>query len=207
MAQLPRSQRDLEIIISSTPEFPKPHIALEQYMTPPRIVAAITIWAFHWGDLYEMDVYDLCAGTGIFSRAALHLGARRVVSIEIDREALLTGREKIAKEEFANWFPVVADVLRFQGKKADTVLMNPPFGIQSKYRDVEFLKSALRLGKIVYSLHWYSEKNEHYLRNWVEKQGAVVTDSVVFEYELPRRISFHKKNKKITQLVVLRIKT
>ncbi len=207
MAQLPRSQRDLEITISSTPKFPKPRVELEQYMTPPRIAAALAVWAFHWGDIYELDVYDLCAGTGIFSRAALHLGARRVTSIEIDRNAMHIGKERIDEEGFENWFPIVADVLNFQARPADTILMNPPFGIQSSYRDIEFLKSALRLGKVVYSLHWYSEKNERYLRGWVEGQGATVSDSLVFDYELPRLFSFHKKSRKITQLVVLRIET
>ncbi len=205
MVQLPRSQRDLEIIISSTPKFPNPRVELEQYMTPPRIAAALTVWAFHLGDIFEMDVYDLCAGTGIFSRAALHLGARRVISIEIDHEVLYVGKKHIDQEGFENWFPILSDVLSFQGKPADTVLMNPPFGMQSKYRDVEFLNSALRLGNIVYSLHWHSEKNEKYLRAWVENQGARVTDSLVFDYELPKQFAFHKKSKKITRLVVLRI--
>ncbi len=192
-------------MISSVPKFINPKPELEQYLTPPRIVASIIVRAFQLGDVFGKDIYDLCAGTGIFAKAASLMGARRTVSVEIDKKQLSLAKEWM-KEETKNHF-VNADLRYFSGRKLNTVFMNPPFGIQGKNRDIIFLKKALELADIVYSVHFFTSKNKTFLENWVKKNGRNIEETITYEFELPRQFYFHKKNKKITKTLVLRITT
>ena len=204
--ELPRSQKELEIIISQTPRFTEPRPELEQYMTPFRIVSSVMIRAFQLGDIYEKDVYDLCAGTGVFSYAATVLKAKKVIAVEIDRKQLEKSRNTLSTN-FNNVFFVQADVTRFEGKKLDTVVMNPPFGIQGNRKDTDFLKTAMKLANTIYSFHWYSKKNRDFLVQWIENNKGIVTEEIIYEFELPKQFFFHKKNRKIIKTIVFRIET
>jgi len=70
-------QKDLEILLSQFQKFEKPKIHLEQYQTPPRLVAMVTWRAFQLGDIKNKSVADFCCGTGLFAIAAKILGAKK----------------------------------------------------------------------------------------------------------------------------------
>ena len=46
----------------------------------------------------------------------------------------------------------------------DTVLQNPPFGVQTREADRAFLVKALEVGKAVYSLHNHPETDKQLIK-------------------------------------------
>ncbi len=102
-------------------------------------------------------VLDLGCGTGRLALGALFLGAKEVVGIDIDRLAIKTASDNSKKTDLANrvqW--VLGDISAVVGK-FDTVLQNPPFGVQTREADRAFLVKALEVGNSIYSLHNHPE--------------------------------------------------
>jgi putative methylase len=56
-------------------------------------------------------------------------------------------------------FLIVGDIREFSLKYADTVIMNPPFGVVKRNRglDLLFLKRAMEFSRTIYTIHKYSE--------------------------------------------------
>ena len=75
------------------------------------------------------------------------------MGIDIDKTAVKTAAENAAAsglEADVEW--VVGDIEAIAGR-FDTVLQNPPFGVQKRSADRRFLEKALEVGDAVYSLH------------------------------------------------------
>ena len=93
------------------------------------------------------------AVTAFLGIAAKMLGAKRVVCVDIDENALEIARrnaQKLGVEvELAH-----SDVRDFN-EKGDTVVMNPPFGAQiaNRHADRVFVERALDVANVVYSIH------------------------------------------------------
>ena len=195
-------QKDLEILLSQFQKFEKPKIHLEQYQTPPRLVAMVTWRAFQLGDIENKTVADLCCGTGLFAIAAKLLGAKHVVAYEIDPDALEIARKnaKFADVDIEFIHKDVRDI----ELKYDTILMNSPFGIKGSVKDQEFLQIALQKSDVSYSLHLMQENNIVFLKKFVEKNEKEVKEIIKAEFEIPRIFQFHKKRLHIIKVAVLR---
>jgi putative methylase len=145
---------DLERFLSKVKPHPSPTASLEQYTTSESVAATMLhLAAYTYGDIIGKNVLDLGCGTGRLSLAAAFLGAKSVVGIDIDRTAVKTAAENAAAsglEADVQW--VVGDIEAIAGK-FDTVLQNPPFGVQKRSADRRFLEKALEVGDAVYSLH------------------------------------------------------
>ncbi len=147
--------RDLELLVQGVEGYSNPKRELEQYVTDANLVA-VAVWdAFMRGLIREKRALDLGCGTGRFAIASALMGARQAVCLDIDRDALRDARknaERLGVEvDFVN-----ADATRppFRNGAFDVVFQNPPFGIWSRRGiDVEFLRSALLLGRVVYTIH------------------------------------------------------
>ena len=103
--------------------------------------------------LSNKNVLDLGCGTGRLALGAAFLGAESVVGVDIDRKAVNTASENTATVglgEKVQW--IAADVDAIHGS-FDTVLQNPPFGVQKRGADRKFVTKALELGSVAYSLH------------------------------------------------------
>ncbi len=137
------SHRQLVIRLAKLPGPPTPDPALEQVPTPPERAAELLLGAWQRDDLEGRTVADLGAGTGVLALGAALLGARSVVGWEVDPVLVA-----IAREWATRWkLPVVfhpAEVRQAAGR-ADTVVMNPPFGAQRQGADREFWDAAFRL--------------------------------------------------------------
>ncbi|MHA1952359.1 MAG: METTL5 family protein [Candidatus Heimdallarchaeaceae archaeon] len=195
-------QKELEISLSRLHNFENPKVHLEQYRTPPRLVAMIVWRAFQLGDIENKSVADFCCGTGLFAISAALLGGSKVIGIEIDKEVLEIA-EKNAQLSGVDITFLCKDV-RETKMKVDTVLMNSPFGIQGAHKDQIFLQSALKNSKTCYSIHLYQQKNIEFLTNFVQKHNKEVKEVITAEFEIPRTYSFHKKKHHIIKIAILR---
>ena len=141
---------DLERLLATIPPHPRPKAELEQYATPADVAAPLLFEARALGDVEGRSVADLGCGTGVLGIGAALLGAAAVVGVDVDEDAVAVARAEAerlgARVEF-----LAQDVASWTGR-ADTVLMNPPFGAQRKGADRPFLDAALRAAPVVYTV-------------------------------------------------------
>lgn len=156
---------DLERLLSQVEPHPSPKPSLEQYTIPANVAATVLyIAAYTYNDIIDKTVLDLGCGTGRLALGAVFLGAKQVIGIDIDKTAVkvaFKNSEKIGLKNKVQW--IVADIGAIHGK-FDTVIQNPPFGVQKRKADRKFLKKALEVGKNVYSLHKSSHRDEAFLK-------------------------------------------
>lgn len=77
--------------------------------------------------------------------------------------------------------------------KADTIVMNPPFGTKRKGADMDFLRTAFKMctGSI-YSLH-KSSTRDYIKKTALKELGASEAEAIVqLRYDLPATYKFHK---------------
>ncbi len=183
------NKKRLQILLSKLPRIRNPKLKYEQYPTPPDIASEILWFAFMKGDIEDKIVADFGTGNGIFAIGSKLLGARVVYAVDIDPEAIEIARKNA--EDFGleiEFF--VMDVERFD-KKVDTVIMNPPFGLQSREGDRKFLRKAFEVSRVVYTIHKI-ESHEFY-RKFSEKYGFSCEIIFEFDYRIPAIYEFHEK--------------
>jgi 2-polyprenyl-6-hydroxyphenyl methylase/3-demethylubiquinone-9 3-methyltransferase len=74
-----------------------------QLVDERRIAAACESVRSLAGDLRGKSFLDIGSGSGLFSVAALRLGAKEVLAIDIDPDSVATTRKLLAREEAAGW--------------------------------------------------------------------------------------------------------
>jgi len=88
-------------------------------------------------------------------------------------------------------------------KRADTVLMNPPFGAQEKGNDRPFLKAALEAGAVIYSIH--NKGSRAFIEKFIKP--AVITDCFITDFPIRKTFDFHKKEIQTIDVEIYRIKS
>lgn len=205
----------LEKFLMQIKSNPKPKANLEQYPTAIKTTAKILhLIAYSNSDISGKTVLDLGCGTGRFSLGAAFLGAKQVLGIDIDKPAIKIANEyahELNLEKKISW--ITGDISVINGQ-FDTVLQNPPFGIQKRFADRKFIKKALEVGKKIYSIHSHPsidknlinhfKKNPEtiiqvnpspFLKKYVEKNNGIVRAVYSMLMSIPRLFSFHKKQK------------
>ena len=195
-------KRDLEIRLESVGNFVDPDPSLEQYMTPAVIAADVLYRAYSEGDIAGLKVMDLGCGTGMFSIGAWLLGAGMVVGYDISAKALAVASAN--RELFGAEVKFVRKDIRDVDEGADTVFMNPPFGCQNRNADRSFLDKAMESSECVYSIHMASTLD--FVRDYCERKGRSVTWHKTYKYVIPHTFSFHSKEKKSVDIVVVNIR-
>jgi len=202
-------KRSLEIALSSVEPPENPKAILEQYATPASIVADILYFAVSMGDIADRCVADLGCGSGIFSIGSALLGARCVIGVDVDENSLKKALKNAGRfselsvylEEKRLQFMEI-DVVDFD-MRVDTVVMNPPFGSQTRGADRPFLEAAIRNADTVYSLHNSSTKS--FVMKKVEEMGARVTAMKNYKFPIPFMFRFHRKEKTEIDATMFRI--
>jgi putative methylase len=202
----------LERFLSTVKAQPNPKVHLEQYTTSEGIAAnMLYIAAYVNDDIVGKSVLDLGCGTGRLGLGAAYLGAAEVVGIDIDPAAIKIARQNASKAELkVEW--VNGDIGAVTGR-FDTVLQNPPFGVQTREADRAFLVKALEVGNAIYSLHNHPEVDERlikmlkssqgfvqvqpspFLERFISKNGGSVSAVYAMLMTIPKMFDFHTKLK------------
>jgi len=204
---------DLERFLSNIKVNPVPKAALEQYTTSEHVAATMLhIAAYTNDDIMGKCVLDLGCGTGRLSLGAAFLGAETVLGVDADRSALkvaIANSQSVGLFSNVDW--VNGDISVVNGY-FDTVLQNPPFGVQTRNADRAFLVKALASGKIIYSLHNHPEVDKRligmlkssgsglievqpsiFLKQFIERHGGVVRAVYAMLMTIPKMFDFHTK--------------
>ena len=207
-------KRNLEIALSKVEPHPTPKAYLEQYTVPANIAAEILyIAAYVNDDIIQKDVVDLGCGTGRFAIGAALLGAKEVVGVDIDKTAVKLAWKnatKLGVKDNTQW--LIADVDALHGA-FDTVLQNPPFGVQKRKADRKFLQQSLEIAHRIYSLHKGKSSKElvkrleghetqvipvqpsGFLKNFIDKHGGKIRAVYTMVMTIPYMFKFHRKRK------------
>lgn len=206
---------DLEKAISKIEPHPTPKAHLEQYTIPSETAAEILyIAAYTYNDIIGKTIADLGCGTGRLAIGSALIGARETFGVDIDRVAIKAAHknaEKMNVKERTHW--ILADVDAIQGS-FDTVLQNPPFGVQRRGADRRFLEKSLTLGHRIYSLHKGGKSNRDFikrlrrrgtrfipvppspfLKRFIEKHGGRIKAVYAMLMTIPHMFDFHRKQK------------
>jgi putative methylase len=194
---------------------PTPSPDLEQYTISADAAATVLyIAAYAHNEIANKTVLDLGCGTGRLALGAAFLDAKCVIGIDIDRtdvKAAIKSANEAGLAEKTQW--IIGDIEVLRGR-FDTVLQNPPFGIQKRGADRRFLKQALMMGNTVYSLHKSLHHSETlikklkatgdgvlrvspspFVERYIEKCGGYVKDVYSLVMTIPYMFSFHQKKK------------
>jgi putative methylase len=205
---------DLELFLSQVKAHPSPNANLEQY-TSAELIAAnmLYIAAYVNEDLVGKDCLDLGCGTGRLALGAAFLGAKSVVGIDVDKLAVKTAQDnshELMLTDKVEW--VIGDINALCGK-FDTVLMNPPFGVQTRSADRPFLVKALEVANSIYSFHSHPEVDKRlikrlkaekgqvevspspFLKRFIEKNNGAVKAVYAMLMTIPRMFEFHTKER------------
>ena len=204
---------DLELFLSKIKPHPSPNAGLEQYTTSEPVAATMLyLAAYTYGDIVGKRVLDLGCGTGRLALAAAFLGAQSVVGVDIDKTAVKIAAENAAAsglEADVEW--VVGDIEAIAGR-FDTVLQNPPFGVQKRAADRRFLAKAIEVGNVTYSLHNHPYTDTRllsrlkasgggllqnapspFIQRFAEEHGGRVEAVFTLPLVIPRMFDFHTK--------------
>ncbi|WP_324734909.1 METTL5 family protein [Thermococcus sp. SY098] len=186
-------KKHLAMLLSKLKGFRNPKAELEQYRTPGNVAAELLWLAYSLGDVEGKVIADLGAGTGVLSVGACLLGAKKVYAVEIDESALRIAEENVKALNVETCVELILSDVSFFDRRADTVIMNPPFGSQNPKADRPFLLKAFEISKVVYSIHLAKPEVRKFIEAFVRDNGFTITHRLTVDFEIPAQFFFHRK--------------
>lgn len=199
-------KKQLEIELSKIiDDFKEPKIKFEQYMTPPEIAAFMIHYAWMKGEIENKKIIDIGAGTGMLGIGAAFLGGN-VTMIEIDKDAYEILKNNVAKTDHEIRL-INKNIFDFDfDEEYDTALINPPFGIKSKNKDMDFIVKASKISKHIFSIHDGSESNINNIKSLFEKHNLKIIESLMMDFSLKSTYPWHEEKNKILKVLLLHSK-
>lgn len=199
-------KKQLEIELSKIiDDFKEPKIKFEQYMTPPEIAAFMIHYAWMKGEIENKKIIDIGAGTGMLGIGAAFLGGN-VTMIEIDKDAFEILKNNVAKTDHEIRL-INKNIFDFDfDEEYDTALINPPFGIKSENKDMDFIVEASKISKHIFSLHDGSESNINNIKSLFEKNNLEIMESLMMDFNLKSTYPWHEEKNKILKVLLLHSK-
>lgn len=192
-------KNELERRLQKVAPHSRPRPDLEQYSTPASVAADMLFTAYSFGDIAGREVVDLGCGSGILSIGAALLGASKVTGIDVDPAAVEDAIRNV--EEAGVDVDIRLEDIGEVDLRADTVIMNPPFGAQRRNADRPFLEAAVSIAPRVYSLH--NARTVDFLLKMVSAMGREVFFQKSYKFEIPHMFEFHDKRKKEIEVALL----
>lgn len=207
------SKKNLISIVQNTETYKNPKIELEQYCINATCAVDIIYYAgFEYDDINTSIVVDLGSGTGRLSIASAFFNASYILSVDIDIDAIkILNRNIVSLELTPIIFPICADIKYFEFSKRNlpkntkiTTIMNPPFGVQSRYADRVFLDKAFSFSNIVYSIHLAGQKIQNFIMNYIKKYDWRVDNILPYNMILENTYPFHSQKRKKIDINIYR---
>ncbi|MGQ9721109.1 MAG: METTL5 family protein [Candidatus Jordarchaeum sp.] len=199
-------KKDLERLLSELRVNPSPKVSWEQYASSSEVAANLLfIAAFTFNDIVGCTVFDLGCGNGMLGIGAALIGAKRVVGVDLDSKVLRIARRNSLKMGVSNLIDFIAIDVANIGGSVDTILQNPPFGVQKRSSDRIFLKKAIELANVAYTIHKYGLKNRKFISQFVKKNGGIIDRIIRMKMGLPPTFHFHTKRKYMVDIDIYRI--
>ncbi len=199
-----RSQLEREL--SQLAGFDAPSASLEQYRTPSDVAAHLCHLATLYDDL-DRPVVDLGCGTGVLALGSVLAGAKSVLGIERDRDALVVAQRnarQLSLTHSPQWIQgdVSSPPIDCGGV---TVVMNPPFGAQKTnvHADRPFLRTAAEIGAVSYSIH--NAGSQEFLTAFVGDHGGTITHAFSLAFDLTHSFEFHAEGTRTIDAEAYRI--
>jgi len=197
-------KRELEILLEKISPHPEPKLLFEQYTIPTKTAAEVLFIAENvYKDIKGKKVIDLGCGTGRLALGAAILGAKEVFGVDIDPIAIKIAKQA-AKELQIRINLIVGDI-ECICNNFDTVIMNPPFGSWKRGSDIIFLRKAIGISKVVYSLHKRSKASREYIFKKIKEFGARIDKVYELEMIIPWMFDFHRKKKYLIEVDLYRV--
>jgi len=178
--------------LERVPPFARPRADLEQVVTPAEAAATLLATADRLDGLAGRSVLDLGCGTGRLAIGASLLGAEPVHAIDVDPAAVALAREAARGAGVRVSFDV-GDV-RDATAPAELVVMNPPFGAQTRHADRPFWDAAYaRATRSIYAFA-LDDSRTFIARGAVERSAQVLVVEPV-PWALPRTFPHHARRR------------
>jgi len=185
-------KKQLAISLSKLKILENFNVDLEQYQSEGELVADILWIANTNKDIENKIIADFGCGNGIFGIGALLLGAKKVFFIDIDKNSIELTKENYKSLNLKNGKFINSDILNFK-EKIDTVIMNPPFGVQQEHNDKLFLEKAFEVSNSIYSLHKIESKK--FIEKISKNNNFKVIKVYPYEFLIKKTQKFHKSDK------------
>ncbi|MFC1775064.1 METTL5 family protein [Nanoarchaeota archaeon] len=208
------SKSQLAILLSKLETFSDPKIKKEQYQTNPEVAAELIHNAFMFGDIKEKVIVDFGSGTGILGIGCWLMGAKKVTLIEQDISACEIAQkniemlknaiesEHLESLKIGKIMTKRTNIKEYRGK-SETLIMNPPFGVQQKHADREFYMKAFQTCDVIYSIG--HSKSSNFVQKVSVDNGFKLTHKWEKSLILPKTAEFHTKSKKKIDIMLYRI--
>lgn len=183
-------KRSLEIMLEKLRDYENPRPELEQYSLTSSDAAKI-LW-LSLNDITGKIILDPGCGPGRLLIGAALLGACYAIGIDIDQKVLQITKHNIRTFNLGAIIDVIACDYSYPCiRHVDTIIQNPPFGVQRKHIDRIFIESSSRIANVIYSVHKASSSN--FLLKFYEKNGCKVEAIFKSTITLKMTMKHHKK--------------
>jgi|SRR3989344_7690604 len=186
------SKKELEVKLSKLEQVISPKASLEQYITSADIASDILWFAYLHDDIKGKAVADLGCGNGILGIGAALLGARSVVFLDSDKLSIVAAKKNVRCLGVKNVLFFNQDI-KFFKNKVDTVIQNPPFGVQQEHADRDFLIAAMKFSNVIYSFHKIESKK--FIMALAKENGFILEKVIPYIFILKKTQLFHTKNR------------
>ncbi len=190
-----KSKKELEIVLSKLNHVKNTKAYLEQYPTPSNIAAEVLWLAYMNNDIKRKVIADLGCGNGTLGIGSLSLGAAKVYFLDVDSNALLTTKENL--RNLKNYILIHNEVSNFN-EKVDTVIQNPPFGVQNEHADRTFLIKAMEISNKIYSFH--KIESEPFIKAISQDYNFKLEKILRFKFTLKKTQKFHTQENYIVNV-------
>lgn len=189
------NKKELAIILSKLKTFEKPNPKLEQYQTDSEVAAHLTWIAYLNYDIEDKVIADLGCGNGIFGIAALILGAKQVYFLDQDESAIKIAKDNLEsiESELNTKFKAIFlhESIKDIDIKVDTVLENPPFGVQKEHADKPFLEKAMKIANCIYTIH--KIESQQFIYRLASLNDFRIERVIEFNFQIKKQLDFHKR--------------